>query len=616
MRVRVHLVRMRGLAWKLGIPVVAVATVGQLALSASAGAAHTVASVSRTAGTIKPAKVNNLDCNGWSTKYTAASSAMKKLCTDPLSDYDGKATRFYENGHYVGHDEPSVKFISSVKGSGNTMSYAMRIPKDPKKRPTPSGSVVDYGQLSVAPWFGLPMCDPKSYPQNPCKPDSDSNLGGINDTNAAGSAFMELQFYPPGFTPFVDSESCSATQWCAALTIDSLECNFGFETCNSGCEEPVNFSFLQTNGVPPGPPAPQDPDLKTFLGNAQTLKINPGDVITVSISDPSGGLLAKVHDVTTGQTGWIQASAKNGFANTSLSTCAGTPFTFHAEYSTAKKKNQVPWAALEGGVLMEQEIGHSEVCNSLAHRDGFTESFSDGSLVDPKVYETCDGGSEGKKAIGEGPCNTTTGACTNSTTEGKHGPVACPDSNFLTSTDLCEFADGYCFPQGTRSATVAGTHVTESSRANECFADQFQNGDLDWDGLSYLKDWPNGNPNWPQAMEYLGPFSNGHTYSKIQFESDAPASEALCDTSTGAGCTIPPGGAPFYPFWTLNNKQTMRGLVDHPGACIWNFGDVTPHVTTADFRKDKQYGKPDIARYGGTTISKVLPNSALTKSCT
>ena len=91
--------------------------------------------------------------------------------------------------------------------------------------------------------------------------------------------------YPPGFTPFVDSTTCSATQWCAALTIDSLECSFQFATCDTGCIEPVNFAFLQTNGVPAGNPAPQDPTLSAFMGNANTLKMNPGDVLKVSISD-------------------------------------------------------------------------------------------------------------------------------------------------------------------------------------------------------------------------------------------------------------------------------------------------------------------------------------------
>ena len=45
----------------------------------------------------------------------------------------------------------------------------------PRATLTASGSVTNYGELSVAPWFGLPICDPNSYPQNACKPDSDKN---------------------------------------------------------------------------------------------------------------------------------------------------------------------------------------------------------------------------------------------------------------------------------------------------------------------------------------------------------------------------------------------------------------------------------------------------------
>ena len=54
-----------------------------------------------------------------------------------------------------------------------------------------------------------------------------------------------------------------------------------------------------------------------------------------------------------------------------MSNCDGHPFTFHAEYNTARKQNMVPWTALEAGVLMEQEIGHFETCDSLRYRDGF-----------------------------------------------------------------------------------------------------------------------------------------------------------------------------------------------------------------------------------------------------
>jgi hypothetical protein len=76
--------------------------------------------------------------------------------------------------------------------------------------------------------------------------------------------------------------------------------------------------------------------------------------------------------------------------NTDLNTCNGFPFTYHAEYSTASINHRTPWAALEGGVLMEQEIGHSEVCSSLANQDPVIAAYPDGSTFeDDNTYDTC-----------------------------------------------------------------------------------------------------------------------------------------------------------------------------------------------------------------------------------
>ena len=585
-----------------------VAVICQLSLTGTAGAA-TAATTAKavTTGTIAPNPVNELDCNGHSTKYgTVRPSAS--TCTDPLKVVNGKRFRFEDNEHYIGHDEPSVKFISSTPGSGNTMTYLTKIPVDPKKSPTPSGSVTDYGELSVAPWFGLPICDSLSFPQGACTPDSDTN-----NPNVAGSAFMELQLYPPGYTPFADNTSCSTTKWCAALTIDSLECNFNFATCNANCEEPVNFSYLQTNGVPTGPPSPQLSDLSSLTPNANTLLINGGDVLQVSITDPARGFTTTIRDLTTHQTGFMTASAANGFMNTNIADCSGTPFTFHAEYSTAKQPNQVPWAAAEGGVLMEQEIGHSEVCNSVTNQDPVSISYPGGqSFSDPNVFDTCMGGPEGPTATGEGPCTST--GCTNATTQGPNGPVACPTNN-PASGALCEFADGYCFQKGTRTAEVNGVATTEFSDANQCTQSRFQNGDLDFDGLDYVANsWPNGTGNHPTAFQYIGPFQkNGRPYPQIQFESDIGGSSALCNTATGVGCTVKPIGSQFYPFWSLS-PSLLAASSRHQTFCAWNFGKRLP-TTIATFGGDAQYGTPNVARYGGTIISPVQPNPEFSSRC-
>src|ERR1035437_8946458 len=116
----------------------------------------------------------------------------------------------------------------------------------------------------------MAMCDSSSYPQTPCSPLSDSNAATATNPGG-GSAFMEMQFYPPGNPPFLDNESCDGSHWCAALTIDSLECTANFATCNPNCEEPVNFAFIQTDGVPD--PNGAIPDNKTLL-------MNPGDQLS------------------------------------------------------------------------------------------------------------------------------------------------------------------------------------------------------------------------------------------------------------------------------------------------------------------------------------------------
>ena len=590
--------------WSLLAPAVGVAIACQLTLAGSVASAAPTAKTSAITS-VAPNSTSEMDCNAWSPKYKTVRKMAGMACTDPIKLKNGKASRFYDAGwHYVGHDEPSVKFISSAPNSGNTMSYLMRVPVDPAKAPTSTGSVTDYAQLSVAPWFGLPICDSGSFPQNPCTPDSDTNLGAINNPNDAGSAFMELQFYAPGFTPFIDSASCSATKWCVALNIDSLEENAAGQL-NNNCVEPVNFAFLQTNGVPAGPPSPQLTNADTFTPNAHTLEINPGDALAVSITDPAAGLTTTVRDLTTGQTGWITASGANGFMHTSIADCSGTPYNFHAEYNTAQIQNRVPWAALEGGVLMEQEIGHSEVCSSVTNQDPFSASYPGGeSFTDTSTYDTCVGGNEGANSTGENPADFNT-----ATTQGLLGPTACP-----TQGDLCEYGDGFCFQQGTRTVQLNGVDTTEVSAANQCFANKFQNGDLDFDGLDYLaKAWPDGSSNHPTSVQAVGPFdSNGNTYPTVQFETDVAGSEFLCNTATGAFCTARPNLGGFYPFWSLS--PTQGGLGSQLASCQWNFGNTLPE-TIKNFGKDNQYGQPDLSWYGGTLASKPMPNPQFGKAC-
>ena len=454
--------------------------------------------------------VGNLDCNGFSSIQKPLKLAQ--ICSDFKNGYD---SRGFDNGHYVGHDEPATQFNSTVPGSGNNVQYTLALPKE---RPLPATQTLEN---QIAFWFSMAICDSSSFPQNSCTPDSD-----LNNPNDAGSAFLELQFYPPGNAPFTSNVSCDTTHWCAALNIDSLECTAGFASCNVGCEEPVNFAFIQMDGVPAGPPGPDTSNTQTFTPNAKTLLMNQGDTLNVTINDTpgnvNGGVTTRIDDLTTHHSGFMVASAANGFQHLSINDCSGSNYSFHPEYSTAKFGNFVPWAALQANVGFSSEIGH------------FTP------------------GANGDGDEDDAPCNDV-------------GP------NDLVAGCL-NFALG---------------------------------GDVDFDGSSYVADWPDGTRNNATSLSFTAPRfgANGSkhyngTYPIMQFETDVLASETSCNPTDGTGCSVLPPGATFYPFYSVANQGNY--------GCVFEFGNITRGVNT--FGKLARYGTPNLAWYGGTASGGPVVN--------
>ena len=259
----------------------------------------TFAVCSQTSQAQSFARVGNLDCNGYSKIQSPLRPQM--TCADFTGEY---GQRGYDNGHYVGHDEPSIGFYSTVPHSGNSVQWDITLPAE---RPLPATQTFEN---YPAFWFAMALCDDNSFPNGACIPDSDENTPGL-----AGSAFMELQFYPPGFPPFITQISCDLTHWCAALNIDSLEViTSGHKrgNLNPACTEPVNFAFIQRDGVPTGPPGPGTATAATFAPNAHTLLMNQGDHLRVTLTDTASGLITRIDDLTTGQTGFMVASGANG----------------------------------------------------------------------------------------------------------------------------------------------------------------------------------------------------------------------------------------------------------------------------------------------------------------
>jgi hypothetical protein len=512
---------------------------------------HATLTAARAASAVKPKPAGELDCNGYSPIQHPV-KPVGTLCAEVHS----AGGQLYDNGYYIGHDEPTIEFYSTRPGSSTDVTWQQTLPQDPPSLPTVKAPLTDtthFFELMPELWYSMALCDQRSYPLLPCKPDSDTNTPH-GSYPGGGAAFLELQFYPPGFPPFADALSCDGVHWCAALTIDSLECTAGFTVCNNNCVEPINFAFIARNGVPAGPPSPQLSDLRSFTPDRDTLLMNPGDRLKIRIFDDrnAGALETRITDLTTGKSGYMIASAKNGFMDTSIADCSGSPWNFRPLYSTAKPANLGGWAA--ANINVAYEVGHFTPCTRVKG----SSSVSLGSFSD-RAWRTC-----------KGPYERTTSK----------------DSSNPETTDFP------CF----RAGDTHGPLHTAPDLATGCLS-----ADLDYDGTSYFADWPNSlKPGmFPSAMTISQPTTiNGAHYPSIQFLTDNPASDSRCSPSHMTGCVVPPRQAPghFYPYWT---EAMVRK------SCVWEFGRMS---NGDNFGRDKQYGNFTVATGLAEDASAIIRN--------
>jgi hypothetical protein len=459
------------------------------------------------------------------------------MCAE-VQDYDNAF-----GGAYVGHDEPSALYYSNVPGAGNRNQWQVTLPKDPPPAVKPGRSWSF--ELTPTFWFGMALCDTQSYPEqvSTCAPDSDSNITS-SLAKHAGTAFMELQLYPPGWVKQFASSSCDPRDWCAAMTIDSLsEDPVNGTTLNPTCTnqilggtEYVNFAFLTHSGKPIGPPNPLqfNPATSGNPTRPDVLFMRPGDHISVSMHDTSQGLQAVMADKSNGKVGSMTASAANGFGQIQYAptgtSCTEIPYNFHPMYSTSSPQTRVPWAAHSYNVAFDEEIGHFDYCTAV----------------------------------------DANGNCTG--LEGAPGDQEPADAD-----------DTACFP-ATASLLVQVTGCNGTNAPG-------------FDGTSYLPDWPDGNTSLhPTAELFSSPLTGRFfdvNYSQVALETDTARIEApdlggTCNTATGSGCTlVPPTDdhqpAAFYPFFSITKSN-------RPGGCKWFIGNVVPGQTANDFGGVTQYG--------------------------
>jgi hypothetical protein len=489
-----------------------------------------------------------------------------QLCTEQLDPWT------YEGQSYnAGHDEPSLLFYSHTAGSGDSNKYRLTVPTDPTTPPNPNGTGSTWNfQLHPAFWFGMAMCDDQSAP-NPgpsCKPDSDANIKTSTDPSSPdylgktpGSAFMEMQFYPPGWGPIsqTDGEGNQDGLWASALTIDSDPENMNTgQQNNPACQasqgpEPVNWAMVTKSGVSQVPANPFTPFPEQAQVTSDTLEYHSGDRLVITMHDTKAGFQVSIQDLTTGQSGSMIASIANGFGHAlfqpDAKSCTFRPYAFHPLYATSTPDTRVLWTAHAYNVAFSDEIGHFEYCTTI-----------------------------------------TNFACSSSS----NGTDPSPDSD-----------DFPCF--GAPIVNPAGTTV------NPAFSGCIQE-DNDFDGPAYQQG------NWPgstgaDASKVSTPtvfssplFTKGggafrQQYSQTAFENDLPriegtdfSSNNACqrhvtnpsDPHPGMGCVDPPNGATLYPTYSTFNGP------DH--SCLWEEGGGNFTNATNNF------GGTPSAEYGGLLL--------------
>ena len=287
-----------------------------------------------------------------SARSTATASARSRhrlhltaACADPHGDCRGR-TAFYDNGHYIGHDEPSVRFISNAPGSGERRhvrrAAAGRDPRAAADRQPPregrhpllraDGRAVDLDRR-------VRSATPTPHDSRASR-ESDSNAPTRHEPRrrrgVRGAAVLparlcavrrqhQLRQHPLVLGAH-DRQPRVHTRRAPATTTASSR---------------STSRFIQRNGVPTGPPSPQESDLAHVTPNradAADEPRRPDRRAHVRRDDAGGGhaLEASESDLTTGQIGFMIASAANGFMNTNPVTCAGTPFNFQPEYTSAR----------------------------------------------------------------------------------------------------------------------------------------------------------------------------------------------------------------------------------------------------------------------------------------
>lgn len=263
----------------------------------------------------------------------AMSSSSAKVAT---TAYSGNTKCFglvpfrgasYGKGCY-GHDEPAIDPISNVPGTGQDITWTIKLPTSSRAR-----SLLDFGPTF---WVGATLSDPSSL---------------------ANSVFSELQFYPD--STLAPQSGTDINTACTPLGFNVNPdpgtwsvCDFSWglygNTSTGFTEVPAYVSVLDQTSDP-----------------SQPLYLHSGDRIRVHIfdsGDAGNDAEQVITDLTTGQSGTMimNSNATTGAGSGANPGVGDGPLTL--PYSTNTTNNAMPWGVVDGTPFaFSWEIGHSNI---------------------------------------------------------------------------------------------------------------------------------------------------------------------------------------------------------------------------------------------------------------
>jgi hypothetical protein len=288
------------------------------------GAAWTVSAVSAGAGrspTFSARTAQALRQLGHLHQASGGSAAWGNL--QCFGVYPITGVKSYAKGCY-GQDEPAIDPVSSVPGSGQNITWTIKLPR----------STYFQQLLNLGPtfWVGATLSDPSSL---------------------ADSVFSELQFYPDSsLAPQTGTDINTA---CTPLGFNVNPDPGTWSICDfSWALYPSDGNFFETPAYVSVVDTTTNPN--------QPLYLHSGDVITVHIfpsGDSNHDAEQVITDKTTGQSGVLimNSNSTTGTGSVLNPTTGDGPLTL--PYSTNTTNNAMPWGVVDGTPFaFSWEIGH------------------------------------------------------------------------------------------------------------------------------------------------------------------------------------------------------------------------------------------------------------------